>query len=153
MLRLIVSGGQTGADQAGLRAADAAGIPTGGWAPKGWLTEDGPAPWLAEFGLKEHPKEGYPERTVANVRDSDATLWFGNTDSHGCRVTRAACRKYEKPIFHVSEGVTTPGDVITWMVANNVHTLNIAGNRESKAPGIGNSVERFLHRVFACFEG
>jgi hypothetical protein len=32
MLKKIVSGGQTGADQAGLKAARAAGIETGGWA-------------------------------------------------------------------------------------------------------------------------
>jgi hypothetical protein len=40
----IITGGQTGADQAAVRAGHAAGIPTGGFAPKGWLTEDGPAP-------------------------------------------------------------------------------------------------------------
>jgi hypothetical protein len=39
MLTRVVSGDQTGADQGGLRAARAAGIPTGGWAPKGWLVE------------------------------------------------------------------------------------------------------------------
>ena len=46
-------GGQTGADQGGLRAARACGIPTGGWAPRGWQTEDGPCPALANFGLVE----------------------------------------------------------------------------------------------------
>ena len=55
-LRKVVSGGQTGADQAGLRAARAAGIETGGWAPKGWETEEGPAPWLSDYGLKECPR-------------------------------------------------------------------------------------------------
>jgi hypothetical protein len=43
MLELVISGGQTGADQGGLRATRACGIPTGGWAPRGWLTEAGPA--------------------------------------------------------------------------------------------------------------
>ena len=51
MIGKIISGGQTGVDQAALRAAKACGIPTGGWAPKGWRTEDGPAPWLADLGL------------------------------------------------------------------------------------------------------
>jgi hypothetical protein len=58
MLEKVVSGGQTGADQGGLRAARLAGIPTGGWAPKGWLVEssdgnrDVAAPWLGPlFGL------------------------------------------------------------------------------------------------------
>jgi uncharacterized membrane protein YfcA len=36
-----------GADQAALRAARADGVLTGGFAPQGWLTEDGPTPWLA----------------------------------------------------------------------------------------------------------
>ena len=73
----IVSGGQTGADQAGLLAARAAGIETGGWAPEGWDTEDGPAPWLEDFGLTECTVAGYPARTEANARDSDGTAWFG----------------------------------------------------------------------------
>jgi hypothetical protein len=53
MIERVISGGQTGADQGGLRAAQACGIPTGGWAPRGWLTEAGPAPWLADWGLVE----------------------------------------------------------------------------------------------------
>jgi hypothetical protein len=83
MLDEVVTGGQTGADQAALRAARAAGIPTGGWAPLGWLVEtaDGKrteaAPWLAEYGLTECPEPGFPARARANVRDSDGTLWFG----------------------------------------------------------------------------
>jgi hypothetical protein len=51
MIVQVISGGQTGADQGGLRAARACGIPTSGWAPKGWMTEAGPAPWLADWGL------------------------------------------------------------------------------------------------------
>jgi hypothetical protein len=53
MIELVITGGHTGADQAGLRAARACGIPTGGWVPRGWLTEAGPAPWLADWGLIE----------------------------------------------------------------------------------------------------
>src|SRR4051794_27102312 len=102
----VVSGGQTGADQAGLRAAKAAGIETGGWAPLGWETEDGPAPWLASFGLEECPRRGYQARTEANSRDSDGTLWFGSTDRQGYGATVAACRKHGKPCLIVEEGVT-----------------------------------------------
>ena len=47
-LTTIISGGQTGADQAGLLAAQALGLQTGGWAPHGWRTDAGPAPWLAD---------------------------------------------------------------------------------------------------------
>ena len=37
MLEKIISGGQTGADQAALDAAIKLGIPHGGWIPKGRL--------------------------------------------------------------------------------------------------------------------
>ncbi len=143
-LRRIVSGGQTGADQAGLRAARAAGIENGGWAPKGWATEDGPALWLAEFGLIECPIAGYPARTEANARDSDGTIWFGSQDSSGFRVTMNACRRYGKPTFIFIFGQTTPDDVTDWIPANRICVLNIAGNRESKSPGIAERVGDFL---------
>ena len=54
VLDRIISGGQTGADQAGWRAARACGIPTGGAMPKGFLTEDGPRPEFAGlYGARE----------------------------------------------------------------------------------------------------
>jgi hypothetical protein len=71
----IISGAQTGADVAGLWAAKLHGIPTGGLAPKGFITLDGPHPEMAEtFGIKEHPKAGYRDRTIENVKASNVTL-------------------------------------------------------------------------------
>jgi hypothetical protein len=35
-----------------------------------------------------------------------------------------------------------------WVAEKGVRGLNVAGNRESKAPGIGDRVERFLAEVF-----
>jgi hypothetical protein len=56
----IISGGQTGADQAGLEAAERLGIPTGGFMPKGFHTETGPRPVLAaRYGLVETATEDY----------------------------------------------------------------------------------------------
>lgn len=147
-LSTVVSGGQTGADQGGLRAARASGIATGGWAPKGWATEDGPAPWLADFGLAECSTPGYPARTTANARDSDGTIWFGRRDTSGCRTTMNACRRHAKPVLIVIEGQTTADHVIDWISANNIIVLNVAGNRESDHPGLGNLVESLLSRVF-----
>jgi hypothetical protein len=89
MLDRVISGGQTGADQAGLRAARAAGIPTGGWAPLGWETEDGPSPWLADFGLIECREPGYPARTRANVLEASATIWLGSLNSPGSLTTHS----------------------------------------------------------------
>lgn len=148
MLDRVVTGGQTGVDQAALRAARAAGIPTGGWAPLGWLTENGPAPWLADFGLVECPEPGYPARTRANVRDSAGTLWLGSVDSRGFAATHDAALALGRP-FHIAyRGVSRPAGVRDWVVVNAVWTLNVAGNRESVSPGIGDRAERFLLAVF-----
>jgi hypothetical protein len=153
MLQKILSGGQTGADQAALRAAKAVGIPTGGWAPKGWLVEshdgrsDVAAPWLAEFGLVECPEPGYPARTKANVRDSEATLWFEDYNTLGGMATLDACREANQPFLLVSGGLTLPAHVTKWIGEKGVRVLNVAGSRESSAPGIGERTERFLGAV------
>ncbi|HJT77421.1 MAG TPA: putative molybdenum carrier protein, partial [Gemmataceae bacterium] len=53
MLERVISGGQTGADQAGLAAAKACGIPTGGWMPKGFLTVAAPTrAWRGSMGSR-----------------------------------------------------------------------------------------------------
>jgi hypothetical protein len=155
VLTRVVSGGQTGADQGGLRAARAADIPTGGWAPRGWLvkSKDGhkdiAAPWLGPtFGLEECAELGYAARTRANARDSDGTLWFGDFNSPGGHTTLAACRLNKKPALIIIKGRTKPSDVATWIREKNVRILNVAGNHESTAPGIGLRVERFLMAVF-----
>jgi len=71
----IISGGQTGADQGGLIAARELGIPSGGTAPKDWLTESGSnEQLLRSFGLVECAEPGYDARTRKNVVDSDGTL-------------------------------------------------------------------------------
>jgi hypothetical protein len=139
--------GQAGSDQAGLRAARACGISTGGWAPLGWETEDGPAPWLADFGLTECPEPGDPARTRANVRDSDGTVWFGSIASSGYRTTHDAAVALSKPFLIVDAGDDRPGQVRDWIEARGVRVLNCAGDREGVSPGIGEWTERFMLAV------
>jgi len=81
MLTKIISGGQTGADQAALDAAIEMGIPHGGWIPKGRLTEAGPLP--EKYNLQEMPSKDYLKRTQQNVLDSDGTLFFSHGDLTG----------------------------------------------------------------------
>lgn len=53
-LKKVISGGQIGADRAGLEAAFKLGITTGGWAPMGFITYAGKDPELgSKFNLKE----------------------------------------------------------------------------------------------------
>lgn len=58
-LKAIVSGGQTGVDQAALLAARQAGLEVGGWCPPGRLCESGIIP--SHFPLKETPEERSPD--------------------------------------------------------------------------------------------
>lgn len=74
VIEKIVSGGQTGADRAGLDFAIEQAIPHGGWCPMGRLAEDGPID--SKYALTETPSASYPQRTEWNVRDSDATVIF-----------------------------------------------------------------------------
>lgn len=151
MIERVISGFQSGADIGGIRAAWSCDIPTGGWMPRGWLTEDGPRPEYAEmYGAREHSSEKYPPRTYANVRDSDATIWFGVGDSAGFRCTERATEQVKdgRRFMVITYGAITPRDVAEWIDGFGVKTLNVAGNRESKSPGIGRRVEKFLIRAF-----
>lgn len=150
----IVSGGQAGGDQGGLRAAINLGLATGGWAPRGWRTETGPAPWLAKLGLQEHASPSYPPRTLANVLLGDGTLIFGDEASPGCRLTRRLCRENDKPCFVIpwSSRVPTQSPVTAfqaWLARHDIQVLNVAGNREASQPGIENAVVDFLTRALA----
>lgn len=151
MVRRVISGGQTGADQGGLAAAKECKIETGGWAPKGFRTLKGYNLKLGElFGLKEHKSSAYPPRTYANVRDSDGTIRFAKSfDSPGELCTLKALKQYGKQYFDVD--VNKPPlveDVVDWIYKNQVRTLNIAGNSTKTAPGIGRFVKAYLIKVF-----
>ena len=99
ILERVISGGQTGADRAGLAAAKAAGIATGGWMPKGFRALDGPhAEFAAIYGIQEHTSDRYPPRTALNVKESDATLRFAtDCNSPGEVLTLQMCKRYGKP--------------------------------------------------------
>jgi hypothetical protein len=158
MIGKIISGGQTGVDQAALRAAQACGIPTGGWAPKGWRTEDGPALWLADFGLQEHASADYPDRTRANVGDASLTLILISRESELARGTaltlRVAQASRSHGIDHYVSVMSQPGavercrDALKWFTDAGDSVVNVAGPRESESPGIGERAEQFLREVF-----
>jgi hypothetical protein len=151
MLERIIRGGQTGAEQAAWRAAKAYGVTTGGWMPKGFLTEAGPRPeFAALYGAVETPTANYRQRTEYNVRDTHVTLWFGATDTPGAKTTLNARNGMERPhLLIVPHCEIRPSAVAARLRSHKcVALLNIAGNRESKAPGIGDRVERFLGEVF-----
>lgn len=132
MIRKIISGGQTGADQGGLVAGRQLGIETGGWMPRGFLTEVGPCPELAGlYGVQEHPSSQYPPRTRQNVRDADGTVWVGDpgeADSRGKVCTLRACEDFQKPVI-----VNPDAEALRhWVSAWGIQVLNVAGPRASR---------------------
>jgi hypothetical protein len=72
MVKKIISGGQTEADQAALDMAIKLRIPHGGWVPKGRVTETGTLP--ERFKLKEMSSEQYSDCIKQNVKDATGTL-------------------------------------------------------------------------------
>lgn len=145
MLELVISGGQTGADQAALFAAKECHIKTGGTAPKGYITLDGAAPWLKEYNLKESSSRNYVTRSIDNVDQSDATLAFRNRSSLGTDKTigYALTKKWQivdlnkvessyKPIYIVKDVLSDDEvkHVIDFIRKHNVRVLNVCGHRE-----------------------
>jgi len=132
----IVSGGQTGVDRAALDVALELGMECGGWCPAGRAAEDGPID--ARYPLRETPSADPAQRTEWNVRDSDATLVLtSSAASPGTDLTIENARRLRRPLYTLHAG--SPEDVGAfrrWLQVYRVHTLNVAGPRESEAPDI-----------------
>jgi hypothetical protein len=145
----IISGGQTGVDRAALDTALRLGLPCGGWCPRGRRAEDGPID--SRYPLQETPWDGYPQRTEWNVRDSGATLilTLGPYD-RGTALTAEMARRYGRPVL-VVDLATNPAsaDARAWLRETGTATLNVAGPRESSAPGIHARAGRFLREMLA----
>ncbi|KKN01438.1 hypothetical protein LCGC14_1127640 [marine sediment metagenome] len=141
----IISGGQTGADMGGLIAGKILKINTGGTAPPNWMTEEGAKPTLRSWGLTEGGPDptGYTKRTKKNIIDSDGTLLMGNTSSPGSSLTKRLCLTLLKPYIVNPD----PTSLKTWLEIFGIKVLNVAGNRESKNPGIQDKTIHLLKEV------
>lgn len=143
----IMSGAQTGADRAGLDWAMSRGLPHGGWCPKGRRSEDGTVP--PAYELQETPSSRYQQRTEWNVRDSDATIVFTLTDKldGGSKLTAQLAERLGRPWLHFRPGVHEKY-LAQFVERHAVRRLNIAGKRESSAPGIYLFTTEALNRAF-----
>lgn len=137
-LEQVISGCQTGADQAGLFAAEALGIPTGGCVTRANRTESGDRPDLvARFRLTPLPTEDYAVRTLANVKASDGTVIFGSLDCVEERGTALTIRlvAFHKGADHLLTNPTVD-QLRAWIVAKGICVLNVAGPRLSRDPHV-----------------
>jgi hypothetical protein len=139
-LGAIVSGGQTGVDRAALDFGRRTGTPVRGWCPAGGRAEDfTEAPGIVALypELRATPSPDPRQRTEWNVRDSDATLVLVRPGvvSPGSDATVAFARQHGRP--HLLAEVDDMLVVRAWIRALPVGAvLNVAGPRESQAPGI-----------------
>jgi len=149
-LQRIVSGGQTGVDRGALDAAIAAAIEHGGWCPRGRLAEDGRIP--PQYRLREMESSEYPARTRQNVIDSDGTLILYRDRLHGgTDLTARLAKQADKPLCLIDLAKMPDAEpVAEWIMATALHTLNVAGPRESSAPGVGRQACDFLTRVLVA---
>lgn len=150
--RVILSGGQTGADRAALDWAIRHRIVHGGWCPRGRAAVDGPI--ACRYQLRETESDGYRQRTKLNVQDSDATLVINTGDMDGgiLQTVRFA-RAMGKPRLAIQlDEVTADAaahGITGWLEAGQFATLNIAGPREEKRPGIYTLALSVLERCLA----
>lgn len=148
-LSKIVSGAQTGVDRAALDVALTLGFPCGGWVPKGRRAEDGRVP--VSYPMRETGGSGYPERTLLNVRDSDATLILTcGEPSGGTALTLEYAINLNRPhrVVDLLDGTSTE-EIREWIEEEEVVVLNVAGPRESTSPGIYDQAATFLKALLA----
>lgn len=172
-LKKVISGGQQGADLAGLQAARKLGLETGGTAPPGFMTSAGPrAQLLKAFELHElsekcSPAAGYARRSMLNVDNSDATVAFRLHPSPGTDKTIGYCflgqwrtapelpeggavadfweTRGHRPVFVVRNAGSLRArlEFRAFLQANRVRVLNVSGHREGP-PGWIESIQDFL---------
>lgn len=135
----LITGGQSGVDRAALDAALEAGIPCGGWCPAGRWAEDGPID--AHYPLTETPQTDPAVRTRWNVRETDATLVLTlGAEDEGTRLALDEAEALGRPRLAFDLSATPDGPAARrigdWIAEEKVRSLNVAGPRESNAPGI-----------------
>ncbi|HKJ63862.1 MAG TPA: putative molybdenum carrier protein [Desulfopila sp.] len=150
MVRKIISGGQTGVDQAALDAAMEVGVAYGGWLPAGRRTERGPLP-QRYYHMQELPTDSYPERTRKNIENADATLIVSRGGlTGGSALTAKIAGEMDKPCLHMdlelSAGCAAT-HIEQWLCRHQPEILNIAGPRASSDAAIYDQVLALIKEI------
>lgn len=156
MLTKIISGGQTGADRAALDACLESGFPCGGYCPAGRLAEDGVI--AAAYPVRELAGAGYPQRTRENVRISDGTAIFYESEPHGgTEQTLLFCAREGKPYRLIDISLcdvdSAAAALRRFISRHDLSTLNVAGPRQSACPDIHDFVRAAVRRLLSELTG
>jgi hypothetical protein len=148
----IISGGQTGADRAALDVALKLKIPAGGWCPADRRAEDGTI--SDRYPLTPLAGAGYRQRTRRNVADSDGTVIISlGKLTGGSAVTARDAKQLEKPclVIDAKQIAATDAAILlaVFILQYRIYTLNVAGPRASKQPGIYAFVADVLMKLLA----
>jgi hypothetical protein len=157
----IRSGGQSGVDRAALDYAVRHNLQYVGWCPRGGWAEDFTTPpgLLVRFPhMIETPSAETWQRTAWNVRDSHATLILlrgENIKSEGTLFTRRCAELvFMRPCLVVQLGEHSNSQTVNrWLAQvrgtfnDDDFVLNIAGPRESEAPGIYDDASTLLESL------
>ena len=155
LISKIISGGQTGVDSGAIKAALEFGFPYGGLIPKGRRVEDGIVP-LEFAAMTEDTRKDYLHCMELNVINSDATIILSRERelTGGTKHTVEFCEKHGKPywIDNPEQPIETDRglELFYWIEAEfgeREIVLNVAGQRESKSPGIEASTTVFVKRL------
>jgi hypothetical protein len=120
-LEQIISDGRAGAGESARRSAEAAGLETAG-----------------ELSV------------IANVSNSDLTLWFGDDMSTiSAQAVLEACEQVGRPLVRVVSRITRPQDVARRLDSDGINHLHVAGENVSRSPRFGEQVGCFLPRCSA----
>ncbi len=147
ILKKVVSGGQSGVDRAALDAAIKLKISCGGYIPKGRLAEDGRI--SDKYPLTESYSPRYSVRTRLNIKYSCATLIIKEGELEGGTLfTFSLCKKLKKPVKITDlKDTNIVKEIEGFLKEYSPETLNIAGPRESKKPGIYKKALKILLKV------
>ncbi|MGC8640015.1 MAG: YpsA SLOG family protein [Isosphaeraceae bacterium] len=148
MLERILCSGPAEMIRAVRRTVRAFGLATDGGSPLDVLREDGlpaDAAPASESGKTPRPASAWIEPCV---RESDATLWLGDTTTACAQATVRACLRLGKPCLPIDPAASfQPGQVAGWIEKHKVKTLHVAGRREENAADSPDRVEEFLGDV------
>jgi len=93
----------------------------------------------------------YVQRTEWNVRDTGGTVIFsiGPVLTGGSKKTAEFAVKHNKPCLHAHSGQEDVVQALRDFVADNeIKTLNVAGPRASKEPGVAEFVRDVMEKAF-----
>lgn len=137
-------------DRAALDVALELGLEAGGWCPRGRRAEDGQIPDC--YPLRETGSWKYPVRTRKNIQESDGTLIITRGEPQGgTALTAALAARLQKPfrVVDLAAQKEKTEDLRLWGREQAIRVLNVAGPRESEAPGIHEQGTRFLTKLLA----